>query len=130
MPDDARCVSGDWLPQHVQDRAGLVALGLVVDSGRRHRTHGRLEILWSISAEGRVLAAQLQADRATRDDAPGEEETRRVLQWLQDHEPVWGTRRAAAKQCATALGWPTSRVERCLLWAEVNGLVEGPDNLR
>lgn len=112
----------DVLPEGLRERVELVNMGLVVDSGQRRRAGRRLLILWTLSAEGRVLAPHHDAHVQANDEPPGEEELLRVLQWLVDNEPVRGTSRAVAERCGRALGWPPAQVERCLLWATANGL--------
>ncbi len=123
LPDSSVCLGdSDVLPEGLRERVELVNMGLVVDSGQRRRAGRRLLILWTLSAEGRVLAPHHDAHVQANDEPPGEEELLRVLQWLVDNEPVRGTSRAVAERCGRALGWPPAQVERCLLWATANGL--------
>lgn len=128
LPDTASCMSADDLPADVYDHAALAAFGLIEDTGRRRRIGDRLQICWSLSSKGQVLAPDLHADLQRHGTAPCEEDMRRVLQWLGTNGSIYGTRRTVAQQCAEALDWPATHVERCLLWAEVKGLVQGPDN--
>ncbi len=128
LPHTVSCMSPDDLPADVYDHATLAALGLIEDTGRRRRIGDRLQIRWSLSSKGQALAPDLDADLRRHGTAPCEEDMRRVLQWLDRNGSIYGTRHTVAQQCAEALDWPTTHVERCLLWAAVNDLVQGPDN--
>jgi hypothetical protein len=126
LPNTVRREDPDGLPPEVHERATLAALGLVEDTGRRRRNKGRLHILWSISPKGHALAPALTADLKGHDEAPSDADMAAVLHWLDRCGGRFGTRQAVAQQCAKALDWPATHVERCLLWAEANGFVQGP----
>lgn len=128
LPDATGCLSPADLPADAHEHATLAALGLIEDSGRRRRLNGRLHIHWSITTKGRRLAPDLTADLERHSEPPSDEDIARVLQWVDVHGPAHGTLHTAAQQCAEALDWPSTHVERCLLWAEVNGFVERMDS--